>query len=221
MMVVSPAKAGNMGHPATLSNENLEMLNVLGSGQLCFQQEGNSVSFNWIPQADSVGVRERFDSHPGLAAQPPDRGHVSNPTAVNPVNLAWSAPGHLGKRGGRITGPIQFVFKLKDHWCVGEAEVIRLLGYDPEDPEDVECVSEVLDGRGVLRGRDIRDRITHLFCIRRTLWSLFQDQEVENEWLRERHSMLNEDSPLSLMLEGSMENLLLVREYVEFAAGIR
>ncbi len=33
--------------------------------------------------------------------------------------------------------------------------------------------------------------------------------------------MLNGKSPLSLMLEGSMEDLLLVREFVELAAGIR
>ena len=31
--------------------------------------------------------------------------------------------------------------------------------------------------------------------------------------------MLNERSPMDLMLEGSMENLLLVRDYVEAAAG--
>ena len=31
--------------------------------------------------------------------------------------------------------------------------------------------------------------------------------------------MLDERAPLELMLEGSMENMLLVREYVEAAAG--
>ena len=105
-----------------------------------------------------------------------------------------------------------------DYWRVGEAEIARLLGCDPED---IEYVSAILDGRRELRGRDVRDRIANLFHIRRTLWSLFRDLDVENEWLREPHSMLQGSSPLSLMLEGSMENLLLAREYVESAAGAR
>ena len=45
------------------------------------------------------------------------------------------------------------------------------------------------------------------------------DVEVENEWLRESHETLNGQIPMDLLLEGSMENLLLVKEYVEVAAG--
>ena len=93
-----------------------------------------------------------------------------------------------------------------------------ILGYDSDD---FEHVSAVLDGREQFGGRDVRERITHLFHIRRALWSLFRDLDVENDWLREQHHMLSEKSPLSLMLEGSMEALLLVREYVDAAAGIR
>ena len=98
------------------------------------------------------------------------------------------------------------------------SDSIVILGYDPDD---FEHVSAVLDGREQLRGRDVRDRIAHLFFIRRALWSLFRDLDVENDWLREQHHMLSEKSPLSVMLEGSMEALLLVRKYVDAAAGIR
>jgi len=55
--------------------------------------------------------------------------------------------------------------------------------------------------------------------IRKTLSALFRDEAVENEWLREPHTLLNERSPMDLILEGSMEHLLLVREYVDAAAG--
>ena len=48
-----------------------------------------------------------------------------------------------------------------------------------------------------------------------------RDLDVENDWLREQHHMLSEKPPLSLMLEGSMESLVLVREYVDAAAGVR
>jgi uncharacterized protein (DUF2384 family) len=55
--------------------------------------------------------------------------------------------------------------------------------------------------------------------MRSTLSALFQNEEVENEWLRERHAMLDDQVPLRLLMEGSMENLLLIKEYVDAVAG--
>ena len=52
-----------------------------------------------------------------------------------------------------------------------------------------------------------------------TLWSLFQDLGTENSWLREPHALLDDASPLSLMLSGSMEDLLMTRDYVDSVAG--
>ena len=77
----------------------------------------------------------------------------------------------------------------------------------------------VLTGAADLHGRDARDRIAHLFYIRQTLSSLFRDLDVENDWLREPHTLLDEQEPLKLLLGGSMEDLLLVKEYVDAAAG--
>ena len=119
---------------------------------------------------------------------------------------------------GRLTVPVQFIRKLKESWHLSMPDAVVILGYDSED---IEHVSAVLDGQEQFRGRDVRDRIAHLFFIRRTLWSMFRDLDVENDWLREQHDMLSDTSPLSLMLEGSMEALMLAREYVESAAGVR
>ena len=105
-----------------------------------------------------------------------------------------------------------------DSWRLDIGDVVGFLGCDPED---LQYVSDVLDGRRQLRGRDVRDRIAHLFVIRRTLWSLFRNLEVENDWLREQHPMLDGRPPMSLIVGGSMEDLLLVREYVESTAGLR
>ena len=87
------------------------------------------------------------------------------------------------------------------------------------DPDDESFAGDLLTGRAALRGRDVKDRIAYLYRIRNILSALFRDENVENRWLREPHTMLNERSPLDLMLDGSMENLLLVKEYVEAAAG--
>ena len=116
----------------------------------------------------------------------------------------------------RIADSGAFVLKLLECWRLENRNAVGLLGFDQSDADHV---AAILDGNEQLRGRDAQDRISHLFSIRKTLWSLFQDLDVENEWLREPHSLLDNKTPLSLMLEGSIEDLLLAREYVDTAAG--
>ncbi len=116
----------------------------------------------------------------------------------------------------RRSGPIRFVLKLLDFWQLRRSEAVFLLGFNHTDAVHV---ADVLDGLENFRGRDVNDRIAHLLCIREALHSLFRDLEEENKWLREPHALLDGKSPLSLLLGGSMEDLLLTREYVDAAAG--
>lgn len=116
----------------------------------------------------------------------------------------------------RVTGPVQFLNNLLVSWELGSTHATVLLGLDAGDES---YAAAVLTGRAPLKGRDATDRIAHLYQIRKTLSALFRGEAVENEWLREPHTLLNERSPMDLMLEGSMEHLLLVREYVDAAAG--
>ena len=116
----------------------------------------------------------------------------------------------------RISGPVQFVSKLLENWRLNRDDAVLLLGFDQKDNG---LVQAVLAGVADLHDRDVRDRIAHLFHIRQTLSSLFRDLDVENEWLREPHTLLDEQEPLKLLLGGSMEDLLLVKEYVDAAAG--
>jgi len=103
-----------------------------------------------------------------------------------------------------------------EFWRLETTDAVHMLGFDRADAGHV---AAVLAGNEQFRGRDVRDRISHLFWIRSTLWSLFRDLEVENNWLREPHSVLDDRTPLSLLLGGSMEDLLLAREYVDAVAG--
>ena len=117
---------------------------------------------------------------------------------------------------GRLTGPIKFVVHLLQAWRLNTTSACILLGFEPQD---VQYVGDVLNGYATLRGRDAKDRIGHLFQIRKTLSSLFRSKDEENAWLREAHTLLGDASPMDLLLEGSMEKLLLLREYVEIVAG--
>ena len=116
----------------------------------------------------------------------------------------------------RVTGPVRFVLRLMEFWSLRRDQVVGLLGFDQSDADHV---AAVLDGLETFRGRDVRDRIAYLFAIRATLSSLFRDLDVENEWLREPHSLLHEQSPMALLLKGSIEDLLIVKEYVDTVAG--
>ena len=115
-----------------------------------------------------------------------------------------------------LSGPIRFLLKLLDFWQLEKRDAVCLLGFNQEDAD---YVAGVLEGKEQFPGRHVRDRIAHLFHIRASLLSLFRDLKIENEWLREPHSLLDGKSPLSLLLSGSMERLLLVREYVDRVAG--
>ncbi len=117
----------------------------------------------------------------------------------------------------RPTAAIQFAVALLAAWRLDDGDAVGLLGFGPEDAP---CVAAVLAGKAPLHGRDTRERIAHLLWIRKTLFSLFGDLDVENAWLRGRHDWLQDRVPMDLLLKGSIEELLLVRDYVDTVAGV-
>ena len=148
---------------------------------------------------------------------PPEPSHSRATPYSGPMDAAGLALAPPASRyRARVTGPVQFLNKLLESWELESTHATVLLGLDPDDES---YAPAVLSGRTPLKGRDAKDRIAHLYQIRKTLSALFRDEAVENEWLREPHTLLNDRSPMDLMLEGSMEHLLLVREYVDAAAG--
>ena len=217
-MLNTPARTGETGAPGVLSGEILRFRNVHGNGSWRIEQDDHAARLKWAQQDRREPAASAARGTVRGPTTPAGHGGRFAEALAVPSDRATGEHGALGKTAGRPTGPVQFVWKLMGFWRLDKPDVARLLGYDPED---IEHVSAVLDGGAKLGGRDARDRIAHLFHIRRTLWSLFRDLDVENEWLREEHAMLDGKSPLSLMLAGSMEDLLLAREYVELAAGVR
>ena len=114
----------------------------------------------------------------------------------------------------RLAGPMRFVVGLLRTWHLTSEDAGLLLGQESSYE-----VGKLLRGEGRISGRDAKDRIACLFRIRKTLSALFRDERTENEWLRERHGPLGGRTPLELLLEGSMENMLTVKEYVDWTAG--
>ena len=210
--------AGHPGSPARLPTEGLDDRGVRGSGRLQVgSRRGRELgTLEWLPEKstessvlgrfprDFLLTTSRKGGAPGAIL--PNRSGLEVESVYEPH----------GDERGRLTGPIQFVLKLLEFWRLEPTDAVRMLGFDHADAGHV---AAVLAGNEQFRGRDVRDRISHLFWIRNTLWSLFRDLEVENDWLREPHSMLDDRAPLSLLLGGSMDDLLLAREYVDAVAG--
>lgn len=117
----------------------------------------------------------------------------------------------------RLSGPIQLVNNLLKAWKLETKDAVRLLGFEAADQA---LVSAILAGRTTAEGSGFKDRVAYLIQIRSTLFSLFEDEDVESEWLRESQPMLQNNKPMELLLEGSMENLLLVKEYCDEVAGM-
>ena len=114
------------------------------------------------------------------------------------------------------SGPIGLFHKILTTWRLRESDAIALLGLEPSDKG---YVCEVLAGRAALRGRDANDRVAYLIQLRMALFAWLRNETEENHWLREPQAALDGQVPMELLLEGSMENLLLVKEYVEAATG--
>ena len=119
-------------------------------------------------------------------------------------------------RESRPIGPIQLFNTILKTWQLDESHAIVLLGLEPSDQD---YAADLLAGRKVVKGRDVKDRLAYLIQIRMTLSGWLRNEAIENEWLREPQKLLDGKVPMELLLEGSMENLLLVKEYVEAATG--
>ena len=115
---------------------------------------------------------------------------------------------------GRVTGPVQVFFKIFDLWKLSKKEGAVLLGL-----ENTVHFYNYRSGAKSLSNRDTKDRIRYLFQIHDGLFSLFQDEEAERAWIYGGKQDLEGKSPLEIMLEGSMENILLIKQYVEWISG--
>ena len=117
---------------------------------------------------------------------------------------------------GRLTGPVKFLTTLLESWHLSEHDATILLGFEPRE---ISTVRNILRGAMSMRGNDTRERVNALFDIRKTLDALLRDESVERGWLREGKDLLHGKAPMDLMLGGSFEDLLLVRDFVLHVAG--
>lgn len=136
---------------------------------------------------------------------------------LKPSGYAIKPNSTNGEPPYRIIGPIKFVNKLLKMWEISHEYAASLLGFDKQYGE---YVDELLHGYEYLvEGSEAEDRIAYLFYIWSVLSELFRDRTVEIKWLRARKQELEGKTPMELILSGSITDLLLVKEFVDFVSG--
>ena len=119
----------------------------------------------------------------------------------------------LQRQIARLDGPEELFAKIVAAWQV-EQFAEKLLGANAGDKWRVKGI---LSGYVRLKSRDEKDRVGELFRIFAFVHSLFRTRENELAFMHTRQDALG-DTPLSLILEGSFENLRKVRQFVQSVA---
>lgn len=136
---------------------------------------------------------------------------------LKPSGYSIKLSGNNGESTYRIIGPIKFVKKLLKMWGIDQHSAVPLLGFDKKNKS---YVDKLLQGDEYLvEGSETEDRIAYLFYIWSVLSEWFRDISVEVEWLTTAEQELNGKAPMDLILSGSITDLLLVKEFVDFASG--
>ena len=116
-----------------------------------------------------------------------------------------------------IIGPIKFIKKLLIMWDIDQEDATLLLGFDGQNKEYVDGL--LRGDEYLIEGSESEDRIAYLFYIWGILSELCRDSTAEVKWLRAREQELGGKTPMELILSGSITDLLLVKEFVDFVSG--
>jgi hypothetical protein len=110
----------------------------------------------------------------------------------------------------RIAAAVAMFERLAEHWSLRGDERETLLGGIPKS-----TWSEWRQRPAVARIKsDTRERIANLFVIDLNAHALFAP-EFADRWVRESNAAFGNESPLSAMLRGKVEDIILVRRYLE------
>ena len=116
-----------------------------------------------------------------------------------------------------LRGVVDAFVKTCQRWKLGEHDQMVLLGYEPHDVVG----QRVLAGDILPSAQDFEDRVGYVVGISLGLEALFGvNAEAEMGWLREPRIELDDNSPLTFMLEGHMANLFTISELVVHERGL-
>ena len=114
----------------------------------------------------------------------------------------------------RAPGEIVLLQRVMARWAFDDREAARLIGY-----EDAGWMRSLYTGRSSLRTRDEKDRVRAVLRMATDLQALYRQEAEIRAWLREPKKLLGGASAYDLMMEGSMENLLRLKQFIAVLSG--
>ena len=112
---------------------------------------------------------------------------------------------------GRITGPVRLIQKVTSAWAMTNDELASLLAYPSP-----QLAGDLVAGKLTFAGNDDRqDRARLIYLIHSTLSDLFVDPGQERRWIRTPNPLLDDKTPLNVMLTRRIPGILIVRQIVE------
>ena len=109
---------------------------------------------------------------------------------------------------GRVHGVNAFIARTMRCWNIEDAAQAHLLGCTRTR------AARIVGGTERVDDEPTKERVRSMLEIRGTLWALFRDETVENEWLREAQERLGGTSPLETMTGADPEGLARVEAFV-------
>jgi hypothetical protein len=107
------------------------------------------------------------------------------------------------------------LIRILDRWNIDDKSAAKILGYDTP-----EAVVDLRSGAAGLRLRDTKDRARLFLAIYEGVFSLYKNPESEGQFVRKPLPDLGERTLLGVMTEGSMANLMLAKEFVDYLNGL-
>lgn len=111
-------------------------------------------------------------------------------------------------------GQVILFHKIMQDWDFTDQEAATLLGF-----EAAADIGEIYLGTKSVAHRDANDRLRAVLRIATDLDALFREVAAIGDWLSEPQRDLDGATPRSLLIEGSMENLLRIKYYVAYLSG--
>ena len=133
---------------------------------------------------------------------------------VGGAQVQFGLPNAHQREQVRASGEIVLLQRVMIRWGFDDREAACLIGY-----EDPSWMRSLYGGLSSLRTRDEKDRLRAVLRIATDLLSLYRDEAEIGAWLREKKRQLGGESAYDLMMEGSMENLLRVKQFIEVLSG--
>lgn len=115
----------------------------------------------------------------------------------------------------RPAGQIVLFHRVMEQWALNDDDAAKLLGFPTP-----RIIRELYAGLGGLDQRDAQDRLRAVIKIASLLHAVYGGSLAAiRSWLAASEELLGNQSPVDLLREGSMENVIRVRQLVEHMAG--